>query len=101
MMNSEKRIGDIEQSNNIVVLFKKILEFYANKDNYIHQPKAESYNRELSLIIKDNGEQARFALKTYNDLCENQVKMINEYENEVDNTYFRDEIELIKNINKE
>lgn len=100
-MNPENRINDIEQCNNIIVLFKNILAFYANADNYIHQPKTESYDRVLSLILRDNGEQAKFALKTYDDLCENQEKMITDYENEIDNTYFHDEIELLKNINKE
>lgn len=55
----------IEQYENLVALLKKALEFYANQSNYYSGNEFK-----LSLILKDDGSQARFALKKIEELEE-------------------------------
>lgn len=48
--------------NSVIILFKKVLEFYANSNNYIETNNGKSY------VELDGGEQARFVLKQVDDI---------------------------------
>jgi hypothetical protein len=86
-------ITDIDQCNIIIELQNMALRFYANKDNY---PSAES-SKPLASILIDKGELAAHTLNAAENLLKQYDIMVAEYENDVDNNYFSDEINLIRN----
>ena len=57
-----------EEYQNLIELLKKALEFYANPDNYNN-----------SLIQKDGGYQAKFALDKIEEVYKNNQKILDEY----------------------
>lgn len=80
MMNSE-------QYENLISLMKEALKFYANSDNYY--PSAEF---ELSLMLKDSGSQARFALNKIQETLDTNKKLQEDY-----NKVMSDTINAIEN----
>lgn len=58
MMNS----GDYQ---NLIVLLKQALEFYANEKNYYFD---ETNYGDKSMVVIDNGTQARFALEKIEEM---------------------------------
>jgi hypothetical protein len=65
-----------QNKDNVINLLITALKFYQNEDNY-----KKTFDNELSLIDKDGGHQARFALKTVDDIIKLEEKSYNEYEN--------------------
>jgi len=61
-MEKNKQPADIDQANNIIELFKQALKFYADESSYTVRT---GY---IQSILLDNGSQAKFALKTADDL---------------------------------
>jgi len=54
-----ERQPSVEELLNIITLQRKALEFYANLDNYVFNQRQIN---DVSLVNKDAGHQARFAL---------------------------------------
>lgn len=68
------------QYENIIVLLKKALEFYADEDNYVQKAVGSEL---VTRIEMDNGYQARFAIDNINKLKEFDEKIFIEYTNEL------------------
>ena len=66
---------DKEHYINIIELLKQSLEFYANSSNYNGVPEKDFKGFSESLIIKDRGEQARFALKSVASILKQTQEM--------------------------
>ncbi len=88
----------IEQYENLVVLLKKVLEFYANDNNYNGRKDI------VGLIDKDGGSQARFALKKIEELVEINEKLEQDIINNIgkkinsNNDLDDDEVRSINNL---
>lgn len=68
--------NSIDDYKNLVVLLEQALKFYANESNYAPAiPKGTT----VSLILLDQGSQARFALDKIKDFNEMYQKVEDEY----------------------
>lgn len=74
MEEEQRREPTITELLSIIKLFESVLKFYAEKDNY----KLENYDQQKSLILNDEGHQARFALKQLKKISEYEVSLENE-----------------------
>ena len=68
-------MNSIEEYQNLVEYFKKVLEFYADKNQY-----HDGFGRKTSIDL-DEGSQARFALEKVKQLDELNKKMQEDYDN--------------------
>lgn len=87
-----------EQYENLINLFKSVLEFYANEENYLF------YKHKDAAISIDEGEQARMVLKQYNSIVKNNEEQLDEYEKfikenkELNGEYGEDISKIIENL---
>ena len=94
-------MNNIEEYQNLFELLKQALLFYANENNYY------DVEHELSLIKKDNGSQAKFALKKIQEIFEINQKLHNDYNKIITETIentpidITDTINILKNIGNE
>jgi hypothetical protein len=85
MINEENYLNTIE-------LLKQALLFYANEENYLFYK-----NRDAPVAI-DNGHQARFVLKTINELDKINKKIESDYDEIINNVEKEETPENIINI---
>lgn len=64
-----------EEYENIILLLKKTLEFYADKTNY-----GNYMGNPSNIDLDEHGSQARFVLKQADDLIEQNRKMQEDYD---------------------
>lgn len=89
-----------EEDQNLIALLKEALLFYSNDSNYYTPSESKS------LIIMDNGSQARFALQKADELTETFDKINKDYDSYITNTIKSEEnpenvlkiIEDLKNV---
>ena len=89
-----------EEDQNLIELLKQALLFYSNDANYFTPSEGKS------LVIMDNGSQARFALQKVDELTEALDKINKDYDSYITNTIKSEEnpenilkiIEDIKNV---
>ena len=79
-------MNNIEEYQNLFELLKQALMFYGDENNY------HNVEHELSLIKKDSGSQARFALKKIQEIFELNQKLHDDY-----NKIITETIEKIEN----
>jgi hypothetical protein len=87
-----------EQYENLINLFKSVLEFYADEENYLLNKDKDG------VITIDGGEQARMVLKQYNSIVKNNEEQLDEYEKfiqenkELNGEYGEDISKIIENL---
>lgn len=73
------KLEDKEQYLNVIKYLQTVLEFYAEEDNYKVNYIGEK-NYEQSKIILDNGSQAKFALKSIDNISKEIQKTNDDYD---------------------
>ncbi len=71
------KTNNVEDYQNLVIVLKKALEFYANKSNY--DAKHPINNVLFSYIEMDCGSQAKFALEKIQELEKNYKNMEDDF----------------------
>jgi hypothetical protein len=66
-------MSNVEDYQNLVIVLKQALEFYANKDNY--EVNVPQNNVLFAYIEMDKGAQARFAFEKIQELENNQKNL--------------------------
>ncbi|MFW6220019.1 MAG: hypothetical protein ACOC33_04190, partial [bacterium] len=74
------KLEDKEQYLNIIKYLQTVLEFYANEDNYKVKPLDEKKYEESNIVL-DYGSQAKFALKSIENISKEIQDTNDEYEN--------------------
>ena len=85
-----------EQYENLITLLKQALEFYSNENNY--KENFNGKNIEPSLMIIDNGSQARFALKKIEELDVLNQDIENDYKNMSDGAISEADADFLKKV---
>lgn len=73
-------MNSIEECNNLILLLKEALKFYADNKNYRGHTSASTCGTPTSLIEMDEGSQARFALDKVKQMVDINLKMQDEYD---------------------
>jgi hypothetical protein len=72
-----QKLSNIEDYQNLVIVLKKVLEFYANKENY--EVNVPQNNVLYAYIEMDKGAQAKFALEKIQEFEKNGKRMEDEF----------------------
>jgi hypothetical protein len=70
-------MNNIEDYQNLVIVLKKVLEFYANKENY--EVNVPQNNVLYAYIEMDKGVQAKFALEKIQEFEKNGKSMEDDF----------------------